>query len=337
MYYKLWKNKFLNDLNIDLTSTYHLEGTVLAHTLMVYNEIQNSIIDLDFYKITALLHDIGKRRALQIIDNKKITQGHEGISTFMAVNYLKELVIEDIIDEEDLFDILFLINHHGDIWKYKDSKKYWKMWEYETHKLDWIKVFNKYDRLGSISDIEFTQPEIEVKAKKMNKAQEGKPVVYFMMGIPNSGKTTFIENNLKDKEIVSRDNILLEYGKEKYNLEDYSDIWKVLTDEDQKEIDKLLNERLKDLQEQGKDFVIDMTLLNVKSRRRMLNKIKKDYQVIYINILTDYETIMERNKERFEKEGKLIPENVIINMMKKYQFPLYGEDDRIVEIYNILG
>ena len=331
MYYKLWKEKFVNELNIDLTSPYHLEGSNLAHTLMVYNEICHSPDNNIVMKISALLHDIGKRKALQIIDGKNITQGHEGISTFMAAKYLFDLVIENIITYNEMMDILFIVNHHGDLMKYKDSKKYWDMWAYETHKLKWIRTFNKYDILGRISEKEFNQPDIKIVRRKIKKhKKQNKPTVYFMIGVPNAGKSTFAKK-LK-LNIVSRDQILLDYGKEKYGLNGYSDIWKMLTDKDQKEIDKILFDRIKDLQNEKQNFIIDMTLTSVKSRKSMLNRIKGEYQIVYINVLTDYETIMERNKERFEKEGKLIPEDVIISMMKKYQMPLYGEDDRIIDI-----
>jgi len=332
MYYNLWKEMFLEELNIDLTSPYHLEGSNLTHTLMVYNEVRQSENDFMFYKLTALLHDIGKRKALFLKDNKKITQGHEGISTYMAVDYLKKLV--DIIDEEDLINILFLINHHGDLMKYKNSKKYWNLWKYETHKLDWVKTFNKCDVKGRITNNIFNEITPEVKTEIHNK-KDTKNKVYFMIGVPNVGKSTF--SSKLNLDIVSRDNILLEYGKEKYKIEEYSKIWEALTDEDQKEIDKLLNKKIKDLQDNEKDFVIDMTLLSVKSRKNMLSKIKKDYGVIYVNVLTDFNEIMRRNQKRFEETGKLIPQNVLINMMKNFQMPLLGEDEKVIDIYNILG
>jgi len=306
MYYKLWKEKFVNELNIDLTSPYHLEGSNLTHTLMVYNEVCHSKDDNIIFRLVALLHDLGKRKALQIIDNKKITQGHEGISTYMSVDYLKELVIEDIISFNEIIDILFIINHHGDLMKYKNSEKYWKLWRYETNKLEWIKTFNKYDILGRISEKVYNQPDINIEAKSTKRTKENKPIVYFMIGVPNSGKSTFAKKLKID--IISRDSILLEYGKEKYGLNIYSEIWKKLSDEDQKEIDKILNEKIKNIQNKKKDFIIDMTLLIVKRRRKMLNKIRNHYQIMYINVLTDYNTIMQRNKERYEKEGKLIPE-----------------------------
>ena len=330
--YRLWKEKFANKLLEEHGNTpYHREGSVLTHTLMVFNEAQ---FDSDFYAITALLHDIGKPKAVTYKDERKMFPGHEGLSTYMAINFLRELLQMEKIDEDDMLNILYLINMHGNLMKYKDSKKHWELYRYETEKLEWIKTFNRYDVAGRISDVEYNEVDIKCNCD-MQKFENGKPIVVFTIGVPNSGKSTWLKENAKDWEVVSRDTILMEYASEKYGKGTYSELWKKLTDDDQKMIDKLLNNKIKTLQEERKNFVIDMTLVSYKSRRKMLNKIKRNYNVHYLNFLTDYEVVMERNKKRFEEEGKFIPENVIENMMKNYQMPLYGEDDRIIDITHI--
>jgi len=57
---------------------------------------------------------------------------------------------------------------------------------------------------------------------------------------------------------------------------------------------------------------------------------------MYINVLEDFDVIMERNKQRAKETGKFIPEDVILQMMKSYQFPLIGEDERIIKIINVV-
>ena len=331
--YQSWKERFVDKLLEDNgDSPYHKEGSVLTHTLMVYNEAQ---FDSDFYAITALLHDIGKPKAVAYKDERKMFPNHEGLSTYMSINFLKELVQMGKIDEEEMIDILYLINMHGNIMKYKNSKKHWDLYRYETEKLEWIKTFNKYDVTGRLSDMEYN--EVEIKCKEdIQDIETGKPVVVFCTGVPNSGKSFWLKENAKDWEVVSRDNIMMEYASEKYGKGTYSELWKKLTDEDQKMVDKLLNNKIKTLQEQRKNFVIDMTLVSYKSRRKMLNKIKKDYNIQYLNFLTDYEVILERNEKRNKEEGKFIPVSVLESMMKNYQLPLYGEDDRIIDISIII-
>jgi len=333
--YQLWKEKFADKLLEDHGNTpYHKEGSVLTHTFMVYNEAQ---FESDFYGIAALLHDIGKPKAVTYKDERKMFPNHEGLSTYMAVNFLKELVKMGKIDEDDMIDILFLINAHGNIMKYKDSKKHWELYRYETEKLEWIKTFNKFDVAGRISDMEYNEVEIECKADYIYNRDFDKPLVWICMGSPLVGKDTFLkENNINNLDIVSRDVIMMNYATEKYGKGTYSELWKKLTDKDQKEIDKLLNKKIKTLQEQEKDFIINMTLVSYKSRRKMLNKIKKDYNIKYLNFLTDYETILERNEKRNEEEGKFIPVPVLEMMMKNYQFPLLGEDERILDIITII-
>ena len=336
--YELWKERFSSELLEDHNKNgkYHKEGNILTHSLMVFNEAFFN--GTDFMSIVALLHDIGKPLSVEWKDDRKMFPNHEGMSTFLSVNFLRELVKMGKIQEDEIFEILFTINAHGNLMKYRDSKKHWGLYKYEIEKLEWIKEFNKFDFAGRITDVPFKLPEINVESKQfLNKNNPEQPFVVFGIGVPSSGKTTFLQENLKkDIEIISRDAILEEFGKE-YNLgKTYSEIWKNLTDDNQKEIDNRFNNKLKKLQEQNKNICIDMTLISYKSRKRMLNKIKNNYQIIYGNFITDYEDIMQRNEKRFKETGKLIPKGVLHNFMKNYQFPLYGEDDRILKIDNIL-
>ena len=70
---------------------YHQEGSVWCHTMMVMSYIDLKITSnmKTVLMITALLHDIGKTRAIQYKEpNRYVFNGHEGLSTFMAIEIL---------------------------------------------------------------------------------------------------------------------------------------------------------------------------------------------------------------------------------------------------------
>ena len=335
--YQLWKERFADRLIEEHENPkYHKEGSVLAHTLMVFNEV--NLDEDEVMAIIALLHDLGKPLAASYKDGRKIFTDHEGLSTFLSVNFLKELLKLNKIDKDEFWDILFVINAHGNFIKYKDSKKHWEIYKYESLKMEWLKIFHKFDVKGRISDNPYIKPEININFKPLHKKLDpNQPFVVFTIGVPATGKSTWIDENLKkDVEIISRDRELEKYGREKKLGCTYSEIWNNLTDEDQNEINNRFDQKLKSLQEENKNFCIDMTLVSYKTRRKMLSKIKFNYQVSYLNFMADYEDIFKRNKKRFEETGKNIPESVLIDFMKRYQYPLYGEDGRIKEIINIV-
>ena len=193
--YEMWKEKFAEGLVEDHNSEkYHKEGSVLAHTLMVFNEA-----NLDGNKImsiVALLHDLGKPLSIEYKEDRKMFPNHEGISTFLSINFLRKLVELDIIDEDEMINILFIINAHGNLMKFSNSKKHWNLYRFESEKLDWIKKFNSYDVAGRISSEPYILPEeTDIQFKEFNKSLQGdRPFVVFGIGIPASGKTTEIKN-----------------------------------------------------------------------------------------------------------------------------------------------
>ena len=115
---------------------YHLEDSVWTHTMMVCLQAQN---DNTIVKLVALLHDVGKPMARDVIPFgapkpdyngearittkehttdgsrklKTIFRGHEGISFWLAIDPLKTLQMYGVIDEDDINEILHLVSLHG--------------------------------------------------------------------------------------------------------------------------------------------------------------------------------------------------------------------------------
>jgi len=70
-------------------------------------------------------------------------------------------------------------------------------------------------------------------------------------------------------------------------------------------------------------FIIDLTNLSWKIRKQYFHYYEHKFNVKFL--MTDFDTIFKRNEKRFIEEGKNIPYNVLIDMMKRVELPLYNE------------
>ena len=125
--------------------------------------------------------------------------------------------------------------------------------------------------------------------------------------------------------VIERDDIVMSYGGGKY-LGGYSEIFKQLTDADQKEIDKLLQQRFQKALKDKRDIVIDMTNVSNKSQHKWLHGLK-GYRKVAIVFATGYDEVYRRLAKRKEETGKAIPDFVIKNMMKGFMVPNFTKFD----------
>jgi predicted kinase len=135
-----------------------------------------------------------------------------------------------------------------------------------------------------------------------------------MVGIPGSGKSTWIKNNFPDITPVSRDEIRFELLDERGG--DYFDYEDEVFD---KFIHQIIGSLIAD-----EVTIADATHLNKKSRARVLNKVAKfadEIEAIVLN--TDLETAIERNDLR---EGRAkVPRGVIRSMYFSMEMPEEAE------------
>lgn len=147
------------------------------------------------------------------------------------------------------------------------------------------------------------------------------PVLYMLIGVPGSGKSTWIKNNKHDAVVISTDDYV-ERAAEKQG-KTYSEVFKDVigfaTDQMEKDIIQAVrNER---------DIIWDQTNLTAKSRKAKLAKIPDDYHKVAV-----FFPVPKDLRDRLaSRPGKTIPEPVVLSMINQLQPPTKEEGfDEIV-------
>lgn len=155
------------------------------------------------------------------------------------------------------------------------------------------------------------------------------PVIYILVGLPGSGKSTWVSKKILEENlvIVSTDDIIENIAKEK-NLT-YSDVWESSIKHATKLSEKIFLNALYD----GKSIVWDQTNMTAKKRKTILSKIQRDYKKVCVVFEAPLDVIKERLVKREKETGKRIPEFVLINMLKSYEEPNLSEGfDKIIKV-----
>lgn len=142
-----------------------------------------------------------------------------------------------------------------------------------------------------------------------------------LVGVPGSGKSTWIKNNDHDAIVLSTDNYI-ERAAEKHG-KTYSEVFKdtigQATDQMEKDlIQAVRNER---------DIIWDQTNLTAQSRKNKLGRIPRSYKKVAV-----FFSVPQNLRDRLaSRPGKTIPEPVIISMINQLQPPTKEEGfDEIV-------
>ena len=144
------------------------------------------------------------------------------------------------------------------------------------------------------------------------------PRCYQMVGVPASGKSTWIEGQewTKNCVVVSTDDYVETYARSQGKT--YSEVF----DEFMPEAVNLMCQQVVVARAQGKDIIWDQTSTSWTSRRRKFNMLP-DYEHIAVIFQTpDEEEHQRRLKTR---PGKVIPEHVLFDMVWNFEMPTLEE------------
>jgi len=159
---------------------------------------------------------------------------------------------------------------------------------------------------------------------------EKKLVVYILVGLPCSGKSTWRQKFLQSNEahVCSSDDVIdrLCAGAGLTYNEGF-----------QKFVGQagaIFNSDVAQGFKSGENLIIDRTNMGAKARRKFLQLADKHgYRKVAVNFIVTDSVIEQRMKDRFEKTGKSVPDFVMKNMASNYDAPTKSEGfDEIITV-----
>ena len=146
--------------------------------------------------------------------------------------------------------------------------------------------------------------------------------VYMLIGVPGSGKSTWIAEQewAKDCVLVSTDKLIdIEAARQGKT---YNDVFKDYIGE----ATRLMNEDIQAAVKAGKDIIWDQTNTSRKSRKGKLTQVPGYYKIAVVFATPPEEEWKRRLSNR---PGKTIPDGVLSAMADGLQLPSEGEFDEV--------
>lgn len=147
------------------------------------------------------------------------------------------------------------------------------------------------------------------------------PTLYMLVGVPGSGKSTWIKtaefNEEFDTVIISTDNIIEDLAA--YHSKTYDEVFK----DNIESATKLMYDDLEWAIENNINIIWDQTNISRKTRAKKLSMIPSHYKKVGIFFPTPPDE--ELNKRLASRSGKNIPEYVMDSMIEMIEQPTLSE------------
>ena len=161
------------------------------------------------------------------------------------------------------------------------------------------------------------------------------PTVIMLVGIPGSGKSTWVRDFLStcvDKNswtVLGTDLIIDEYAEEKGIS--YQDAHKTLT---RKKVESKFKAQLRDAFKKNMNVLWDQTNVGRNARAKKLAMIPANYNVEAVVFELDRDEVNRRLAKRQTETGKFVPNFVVDQMMADYSRPSKTEGFSKVQVIN---
>lgn len=144
------------------------------------------------------------------------------------------------------------------------------------------------------------------------------PKLYVLIGVPGSGKTTWVQNQnwAGDCAIVSTDAIVEEYARSVGRT--YTEVFQ----EYMPQAVEIMAAQVVQAREQGQDIIWDQTSTSVASRRRKFQMLPDYYAIAVVFGVPDHQELSRRLASR---PGKTIPAEVVQDMIARFEYPTESE------------
>lgn len=323
---------------------WHIEGDVWTHTMMVCSHFRLGTEkyplqskELELLQWAALLHDVGKPEALsfkEIKDGpltgemKVIFYGHGGVSCKYVYDVMKKFSEMYSVEytNSDYITVLELVARHQD--PYQLEKTFLDNNSGVSREM--LLALCDADAIGGIGKVLRKNTLESIVEVDLEDVSDTTNTLTILIGPPGCGKSTFSKKHFNNYTVISRDKIMLEYAYNKQYIfsttdAEYSNAWKQLTEEDQKNIDSSLHLEFQEAIKNKENILIDMTNMSKKSRAKWINPAKqKKYSIKYVVFIPEHSKYANKLMER-KNNGKDISNTVVNNMWKNFTYPVPDE------------
>jgi predicted kinase len=152
------------------------------------------------------------------------------------------------------------------------------------------------------------------------------PTIYMLIGVPASGKSTWVEKYTGNALVISSDNLIETYAAEQGKT--YNEVFKGQI----KLATKLALEHAEEAFAAGQDVIWDQTNLTKKSRASKLSMVPPHYHKTAVFFATPLEAEWQRRLN--SRPGKSIPAHILDSMVEMLEMPDHTEGWNIIE-YNL--